>query len=384
MKKKKFKILFVSPFFPYPTLFGGVYDIWEKIVGLKKLNYEIDLVYTSKELPKEEEIAHVKKTIHNLYPVKRKNKIWQLLSKKPLQVVSRKKLKDIQLTDTYDLVVLESENVAYILKNKTLSYKKIALRVHNNESLYFNNLGRSTKNTLKKFYFFQESLKYKHFSKKVFQMMDRLWFISIDELYNFDPEKNKSIHLPPPINQKFIVQTLNSKNVLFIGSLFMDNNIEAIDWYLNKVHKEVLKKEPEYNLIVCGSTGDVNEKEIKHRFSKHNNITLFLNVKDLDPIYRKASVFINPMQSGAGVKIKSINAITNGLPLVATKIGSEGIGLVDKKMFMLANTPKDFLDNVLLMLKSKKKQEQVNNAQEYLKENGYLNVLKKEMILLDG
>ena len=375
MSKKK--VLIVTGFFPYPTFFGGVFDIWERVKGLKNLGYDVDLLYTTKLKPQKKDLAYVNSFVNNLFEVKRSNKLIYLFYRKPLQVISRKELTYIHLKENYDLVILESENVGEILKNKNLKTDKIVLRVHNNESVYFKNLSKSTNNFFKKIYYILDSLKYRIYSQKVFNKVDKLWFISFEEQLKNKIYFKKSIHLPPPINQDFVNQKLNNNNVLFIGSLFMDNNIEAIDWYLNKVHNKI--RNENYRLIICGSTGEYDEEYFEKRFMKYSNIELILNATDLKEIYSKSSIFINPMQHGAGVKIKSINAIVNGLPLISTTIGCEGIGLKENKMFYLANTPEKFREKVIKLLNSNNKHNLVVEAQKYLKKNHYITILKNEL-----
>lgn len=382
MKKS---ILIVSPFFPYPTFFGGAFDIWEKIKGLNLLEYNIDLVYTYKEQPKQSDVEHVKKFVNNIFPVERKNNPKFLLSKNPLQIQSRSKLKDIKLNTKYDIVLLESEYVSSILQNKTLSYKKKVLRVHNDEYIYFSNLTESTDNYVKKMYYYIESKKFLKFSDTIFKQMDRLWFISYDEQQMNEKtfNKNNTIHLPPPINETFKTRTLNTKNALFIGSLYMENNMKAVQWYLDNVHSEVIKKVEDYNLLICGSTGDYSEDYFIKKFSKIDNVSLYFNIADLEDVYSKAAIFINPMRHGSGVKLKSINALVNGIPLVATTIGSEGMEFVDKEMFFLANTPIEFINEIINVLNSEDKSITVKKAQAYLKSINYLDVLKKELQYLN-
>lgn len=379
------KILIVSPFFPYPTNFGGVYDTWERLKGLSSLNCEIDLLYTNKVEPESKDIKYVKKFVRNLYGVKRKNRLSHLFHTKPLQVVSRNKLKNFYLDKKYDLVILETESVAAILQNKTLKANRLILRVQNNETIYFKNLKRSTGNLLKKIFYFSEEKKYAQFSKKIFSKMDRLWYISLEEeeKYRKNTQENNSIHVPSPINYEFKTRDLNSKNVLFIGSLFMDNNIEAVNWYLDNVHEKISVKYPNYNFIICGSTGDHSEEHFLTKFRNYKNIKVFLNVKDLEDVYSNASVFVNPMQHGAGVKLKSINAIVNGLPLVATVIGCEGIGMNVKEMFYLANNPKEFAAAIsdLFDMNAIGKKKMIRKAQDFLKSNNYLEIIKSELSL---
>jgi hypothetical protein len=376
----KKKILVVTGFFPFPTFFGGVFDIWERIKGLHNMGYDIDLLYTSKSHPLEEHIAHVSFYVKTIFEVKRNNSLIYLFSKEPLQTVSRRLLEEVTLNEFYDLVILESENVGRVLSNKSLKVKSIALRVHNNESVYFKNLADSTNKPLKKIYYLLDSIKYKFYSKKIFKRVDKLWFISFEEQLKHHSFLNKSIHLPPPINQGFVTQKLDNKNVLFIGSLFMDNNMEAIEWYLKNVHEVILSNNKDYKFIICGSTGDYQKSYFDKKFKNYSNIKLILDVIDLKEIYANSSIFINPMQHGAGVKIKSINAIVNGLPLVSTTIGSEGIGFEEEKMFLLADTPKDFSNKILELINSKNKHVLVENAQKYLKNKHYLTILKKELI----
>lgn len=376
------RILIVSGFFPFPSLFGGAYDVFERIKGLKSLGFEIDLICTCKTFPKKEDIDFVKTYIEELFLVERKNRFQDLFNIKPLQVISRNELKNVVLHQKYSYTILESECVGLLLENKSLRTDKVIVRVHNNESKYFNELANSTPSFFKKVYYRQESYKYNYFSSGIFSKADRLWFISKEELVQQEITSSmghKSIHLPSPINVRFMQQELSNKTVLFIGALFMPNNIEALLWYLDYVHPFLLKEE-NYKLIIVGSTGDFTEDYFRKRFKQYSKIELFFNAKELDLVYAQSTVFINPMLHGTGVKLKSINAIVNGLPLVATKIGAEGIGL-DAEMYFEANTPLEFSTSILNIfnLSPAEKQVKVSAAQRYLLNNNYLAILKKEL-----
>lgn len=375
------KILIVSPFFPYPTFHGGIFDIMERIKGLSNLGHDIDLAYTDKKEINNNDLNIVKSFVGEIYGVNRINKPSQLFNKKPLQVLSRNGLNKINLLKKYDFVLLETEYVGSILENPTLKADKIVIRIQNNEFIYFKNLSRSTLNIFKKLYFYQEAIKFNYYSKLIFKQADRLWFISSNEekSYKLNHKRNNSVHLPSPINSNFIKRQLDNNNVLFLGSLFMENNLEGILWYLDNVHNKLCSMFEDYTLFICGSTGDNTETYFIKKFEKYKRIKLFFNLKSLEKMYDSSSVFINPMLHGAGVKLKSINAIVNGLPLVATTIGSEGIGLKKYEMFFLADTAEEFIKFVEKLLKSDKKQEVVNRAQNYLDTQNYLKILEKEL-----
>lgn len=379
---KNNRVLIVSSFFPYPSYFGGSFDVLERAKGLKKLGFEIDLVCTCKIPPENEHVAFMKSIVNDIIIVERKNKLIHFFSRKPLQVLSRKSIKNIQLQLKYSFVILETEYVGAILENETLKAEKIFLRVQNNESAYFKELSQSTMNPLKKIYYLTDSLKFYWYSNHIFKKVDKLWYISSLEINANENNFNKSVHLPAPINEKFVKRELTSKKILFIGSLFMPNNFEGLEWYLKNIHPKLCAEIEEYVLIIVGSTGGISENYFHEKLKKYKKLEVHFNVKDLTKFYSESSIFINPMLHGAGVKIKTINAVVNGLPIVSTTKGAEGIGIVDKQMYFKADSPIDFKNAILNIfnLKNSDKQVLVKQAQNYLEKNNYLNILKKELV----
>lgn len=381
MKAKR--ILIASPFFPYPPSFGGVYDIYGRIKELYKLGYNIDLVYTDKEKPKPENIEFLQQFINEFYFVSRQNRIFHLFSLKPLQVLSRKGLRDIELNHNYDLLIVENDSASEIINNASLKTEKIALRVQNNESVYFNNLGRSISTPLKKAYYYSESVKFYKYSRRLFKIVDRIWFISSDEY--LENKKINSLengsHLPSPINlNDFKKNNLKTNNVLFVGAMFMPNNIEAIEWYLKNIHEDVSRDFPKYKFIIAGSTGRYSKAYYEEKFSTYKNIELYFDLESLDEVYEKSSVFVNPMQHGAGVKIKSIHSMMNGLPLVSTKIGSEGIGLTDGENFIKGETKEKFTIGVKTLLNNSLLRKRIaESGQSFLKNNNSEKILDHEL-----
>lgn len=378
------KIVIVSGFFPYPAHFGGAFDVLERVKGLRGLGYEVDLVCTCKVMPDSEQLQYVQSYVNQVIVLPRKNNAIHLFSFIPLQVLSRLSLKKVLFIQRYDVAILESESVGMIMKNKSFSVEKVCVRVHNNESKYFFQLALSTSKLLDKLYYFSESLKFKWYSKQIFKKADRLWFISSKELHEYlkkEISAPKAIFLPTGTPTTFYNQSLDNSTVLFVGALFMPNNRKALRWYLQKVHPFIVS-EKNYKLIVVGSTGDLDEKVIQSEFKGYEKVEVHLNQFDLQPFYKQSSIFINPMFYGTGIKLKSVNAIQNGLVLISTDIGSEGIGLKKDSMYLKANTPEEFIAILQLFFKmsNEERQKLVSNAQNYLKKNNFLSIINNEMV----
>ncbi len=375
---KEMKILVVSGFFPYPPVFGGAIDVWERIKGLNMLGCTVDLVVTDKSNPTQDQLEILKQHIRHFFFVRRKNHISQMFGNLPLQLLSRKNLSVVEINQSYDLVILESEFCWPVTLNKSITYKNVAVRVHNIESHYFKMLGKSSDSLKEKIYYKIETSKIRKLSALVFSKADRLWFISKDDLTSVNlPEK--SVFMPFPINETFVKPyAKEGNNVVFMGSLFMQNNLFGLDWYLKNVHPYLVKAVQGYHFYIIGSLKE-EDSGILAKYGQLPNVSLVINTPCLQTFYEKAQVFVNPMLHGSGVKVKSVNALVNGVPLVSTQVGVEGIGLTND-MYFHAENAETFMQQVLNVLeKGEIARKKTENAQEYLKEINYLKILKQEL-----
>lgn len=343
------KILVVCSDFPFPADHGGRVDTWGRIKVLAELGWKIHLVVCGKQMPSKEDMDAVSSYVEEIKLCDRRSKLADLLHIIPMQAQSRNELRHVNIEGDYDYVLLEGDYVYPILKNPRIRHENVILRVHNDEAVYFKALARSTKNVLHKLYYHMESSKFSALQKKMLEKVDKYLFISSKEFESFKKQNPlaKSMFLPPPVTEDtFRESAFQHKNVVFIGSLFMPNNREAIQWYLTHIHPHMLK-EPDYKFIVAGNS----RKQSLSWLEQYDltNVVLHDTPKSLDEIYKIGYLFVNPMQNGAGVKLKTIEAIQNGLPVISTSIGYEGTGLVDNEHILVADKPEEFYRRIKLL-----------------------------------
>jgi len=72
---------------------------------------------------------------------------------------------------------------------------------------------------------------------------------------------------------------------------------------------------------------------------------------DTDKIYEEADIIINPVRFGAGLKIKNIEALAHGLPLVTTTHGARGIEPGIHKAFLVADDAEGFIQSIGSLIK---------------------------------
>ncbi len=366
-------ILVVAMDFPYPPGHGSAVDMWTRMLVLKEMGYRVDLLATVNSMPNEELLRTVREHVGNLWIVPRRRALSSALSFLPFQVRSRMDLQNFQLDQRYDAIVLESEYVAAFLKNPAARQATLILRVHNEQVGYFRDLAEGAKSWLMKLYYYSESLKFRFFSTRVMGTCDLLWFISDSErqehVRNTPQDQSKSYFVPTEVNPATLRPFVASgRTALFIGTLTISHNADAVTWFVEKVHP-LLSELEGYAFQVAGRTGGQPIAKLKQLVQQKKNVLLEEDPVVLDGLYQNAAVFVNPVICGAGVRIKLIQALQAGMPVVTTSMGMEGTGLEDSIHLLVADTPQEFAACVRkLMVDPTLAESLVRNAQVFLRE----------------
>ena len=131
--------------------------------------------------------------------------------------------------------------------------------------------------------------------------------------------------------------------MLFVGSVRHDPNRIAVEWFVDSVLPLILERQPRARLVVAGS--DPPPAYVYGRTS--SSIEMLGAVEDVrDPLARYA-VFVCPVLSGSGVRVKLLEAFAAGIPVVSTRVGAEGLATKDGEFCALADDPADFAERVL-------------------------------------
>jgi O-antigen biosynthesis protein len=136
--------------------------------------------------------------------------------------------------------------------------------------------------------------------------------------------------------------------LLFVGSFRHDPNRIALDWFVRDVLPLVLARRPEVRLVIAGS-----DPPPPHTYADNSGHLEMLGLVDdvREPLARYA-VFICPILSGSGVRVKLLEAFAAGIPVVSTTVGAEGLAKKDGEFCALADRPADFAERVLTLLEN--------------------------------
>ena len=111
-------------------------------------------------------------------------------------------------------------------------------------------------------------------------------------------------------------------NIIFVGGFGHPPNSDAVLWFAENIFPKILEEHPDIKWYIVGSKP--TEDILKLR-SKNIVVTGFVSDEKLSTLYSECRMAVVPLRIGAGVKGKVIEAVYNGIPLVTTPIGAEGL-----------------------------------------------------------
>ncbi len=150
--------------------------------------------------------------------------------------------------------------------------------------------------------------------------------------------------------------------MLFLGSFRHLPNVEALQWFVSRVLPLIRAKEARARLIVIGS-----DPPPRHSLPEADAIELIGFVEDIHEALERYAVFVCPILSGSGVRVKLLEAFAAGIPVVSTKIGAEGLASLDGEICGLADDPAGFADRVVwAMAEPAKATEMARRAREFV------------------
>jgi polysaccharide biosynthesis protein PslH len=128
-----------------------------------------------------------------------------------------------------------------------------------------------------------------------------------------------------------------SLKIGFIGSLDWLPNIEGLEWFLNEIWGDMLMQNPNISLHIAGR--NMPKYWQQH---KHQNVEMIGEVPDAQAFIQQQDIMLIPLLSGGGMRIKAIEAMWLGKPVLTTSIGIEGIDGTHGTHFYIADTKADF------------------------------------------
>ncbi|RKX47567.1 MAG: hypothetical protein DRP64_00610 [Verrucomicrobia bacterium] len=244
----------------------------------------------------------------------------------------------------YDVVVAEfSEMGMYLYRNPYLSAVRKVVSCHRCLTTAFDKYARTA--GVPPLLRLKSAAQIRALEKYEFEMysaMDHVLTLTAEDRFTLlahAPELPVSV-IPPGIDFDYLTAGKTEKKgppiVMMCGYFADKSNHDAALWFAHEVWPVIATSHPDLQLHLVGVGVD---REIEHLAKTDKRIVVVGVVDDLRPYREQATIFINPMRLGSGLRIKVLEAMASGLPVVSSSLGVAGIPAQNGVNCFIADTP---------------------------------------------
>lgn len=140
----------------------------------------------------------------------------------------------------------------------------------------------------------------------------------------------------------------DAKAVLSMATMMWPPNVDGVMWFARDIYPIIHKALPETRFFVVGQRPVA---EVRALPESDPSIEVTGYVADPNSYIAQSACLIVPLRSGGGMRVKILEALARGIPIVSTTIGYEGIDLQPGKHLLVADTPQDFAEAVVRLIR---------------------------------
>jgi len=139
-------------------------------------------------------------------------------------------------------------------------------------------------------------------------------------------------------------------SLLFVGNFQHRPNIEGLRYFTGEIFPRIRARRPTATLTVVGAQASPELERACVASAESGAVRFRGSVPDIREPLSDCAVFVCPILSGAGVRVKLLEAFSAGIPVVSTTFGAEGIAAASGRELLCADSPEEFADACLRLL----------------------------------
>jgi polysaccharide biosynthesis protein PslH len=270
---------------------------------------------------------------------------------------------------SFDFIVLDGLMTAiYLNAIKEYSTARVIYRSHNIESSMLLQKALVSPNPLKKWYLKMQAVKLKEFETGIWSKSDLIFSISEKDSVEIKAaigDESRVLELPfgiRPIPRK----EPEKENTLFhLGAMDWQPNVEGIRWFLQEAWPSIRNEHPGTEIHLGG-------KDIRQSFSTRVEEGIFVHstVPDATAFMEQYDIMVVPLKSGSGLRIKILQGLSLGKPIISTTKGAEGIPFENDRELLIADEAAGFVRQAGRLLKSVElKKKLATNGQQLVRDH---------------
>lgn len=174
---------------------------------------------------------------------------------------------------------------------------------------------------------------------------------------------------------------VRTPSVLFVGAVDGTQgspNVDAVLWFLDQVWPRILGQAPTAEFLIAGTAGGT----VREAAGRLRNVRLLGYVADLHAMLRQSSLSVAPIRFGTGTRLKILESMAWGCPVVSTPKGCEGLVVEHGRDLFIGNSPEEFAGWCCLLLNDREAQRTMAVAAHALVSRSY-DVARRHSWLVD-
>jgi glycosyltransferase involved in cell wall biosynthesis len=152
-------------------------------------------------------------------------------------------------------------------------------------------------------------------------------------------------------------QADSKPTILFVGSMDYHANVDAVSWFSRVSWPQIALNHPDMQFMIVGRNP---RPEVRALASDRIHVTG--TVDDVRPFYAPAVAVVVPLRSGSGTRVKILEAMAAGVPVVSTRLGAEGLEVEDGAHLLLADSGQEITSAVNRVASSTELQVRLSQA----------------------
>lgn len=359
-------ILQLSIKFPWPPNDGGALATLALTRGFSELGHEVTMLAmnTSKHFFEMEKLPEFLKRMADFRTVTvntdirfHKALLNLFLSRMPYNAerfvvpAFSKELRHLFLKKKFDIIQLEGLYLMpYLPLIRSCTSAHVVLRAHNVESEIWLRKFYQEQSLLKKAYTGILASRLRRMEIASINQYDLLVTITERDAVFFEKYGNEKpleiipFGIDPGDYPEPIFQT-NPPSLFYIGALDWQPNIYGLLWFLEEIWAKIKREFPHLEFHIAGRNASAELQKRIHRYP----VVFHGEVPSSRDFMHDKSILVVPLFAGSGIRVKIIEAMAMGKPVISTELGTEGIPATEGKELVHAQTAEDFINAIRIL-----------------------------------